>query len=109
MTTHTQLFLAPCRDWTHRDGTAPVRVHLQLTETDAHGGFWATRGTSQTQGRKANEGVLVRRDDTNRLIRDTFFVTKQEGLVYLHQDDVIRVTGKVDQDTFNQVWDLIQA
>lgn len=108
-TTHTTLFLARCKDWTHADGTAPVRVHLQLTATDENGGFWAIRGTTRHDNRRQGEAVFVKRDSLNKLIRDTTFVTTKEGLVYLTQADVIRATGRIDEDSFSKIWDQIEA
>ena len=107
--TFTTLFLATCPDWQHRDGTAPIRVHLQLTETDEQGGFWAVRGTTRHDNRKQGEAVFVARDTQNNLKRDTTFVTTQEGVVYVTADQVIRTTGQLDWDTFNTIWDQIQA
>ena len=109
MTTYTQLFLATCPDWTHRDGTAPVRVHLQLTEVDEQGGFWAVRGTTRHDNRKAGEAVFVKRDTQNNLKSDTTFVTTQEGVVYVYSDQVRRVTGQIDWETFSTIWDQVQG
>ena len=107
--TFTTLFLATCPDWTHRDGTAPIRVHLQLTEVDENGGFWAVRGTTRHDNRRAGEAVFVARDAQNNLKRDTTFVTTQEGVVYVTTKQVIRTTGSLDGDTFDTIWDQIQA
>lgn len=107
--THTELFLATCPEWTHADGTAPVRVHLAITSVDEQGGFWAVRGTTRHDSRKAGQAVYVQRDALNNLKRDTTFVTTKEGIVYVTTDQVRRVTGRIDEATFNQIWDQIEA
>lgn len=105
---HTFLFLASCPDWAHADGTAPVRVHLALTPVDQDGGFWAARGTTRHDNRKAGQAVHVKRDAQNNLKRDTTFVTTREGLVYVNASDVRRITGQIDERSFHTIWDQIE-
>ena len=109
MIQHTHLFLATCPDWTHQDGTAPIRVHLAITPVDENGGFWAVRGTTRHDNRNPGQAVFVRRDAANNLKRDTTFVTTQEGIVYVTTNQVRRVTGQVDEATFNKIWDQIEV
>jgi hypothetical protein len=103
----SQLFLAKAAEWAHRDGTAQVRVHVALTTEDADGYVWALRGSSQLRTRTAQ--VVSEPSAQNRLLKTTAWVVERRALVRLHRSEVIRVTGTLEADTFNKVWDKVEA
>lgn len=104
---HGQLFLAKAAEWAHRDGTAQVRVHVALTTQDADGYFWALRGTSQHRDRAAQ--VISEPTALNRLLKATAWVVEPRALVRVHRTEVVRMTGRLEADTFNKVWDKVEA
>ena len=106
-TTHGQLFLAKAQDWAHRDGTAQVRVHLALTTEDADGYVWALRGSSQLRDRSAQ--VVSEPTALNRLLKTTAWVVEPRALVRVHRTELLRRTGRLEADTFNKVWDKVEA
>ena len=103
---HGQIFLAEAADWTHRDGTAAVRVHVALTTEDEDGYLWALRGSSQL--RRGTVQAVSEPTAQNRLHKVTAWVAERRAMVRLHRSEVIRVTGTLEAETFSQVWDLVE-
>ena len=101
------LFLAEAAAWTHRDGTAPVRVHAALTAPDAAGCFWAARGT--TQWHAPTTSVKVEPNATSRLLRTTWFSALSDAVVQLNVNDIKRVTGSLTANEFNALWDRVES
>ena len=103
--TPSTLFLCRLNGWGHQDGTAKVRVHVALaTEGDW---IYVAPGSSQ-QGQRAHQ-VVAKRDGLNNLIKDTAFVLNQKDCRWVHTSEALRVTGKVNDETFSAMWDQVES
>ena len=103
--TPSTLFLARLQDWGHQDGTAKVRVHVALATEGEY--IFVAPGSSQ-QGYRRHQ-VVAKRDGLNNLIKDTAFVLGLKDCRWVHTSDALRVTGKVDDETFSAMWDQVEA
>ena len=99
------LFLARLQGWGHEDGTAKVRVHVALATEGEY--IFVAPGSSQ-QGHRPHQ-VVVKRDTENNLIKDTAFVLNLNDCRWVHTSDALRTTGRVNDQTFSQMWDQVEA